>query len=144
MSIGPSQSDLSLIQNAINASNLKDRGAYFNPLYLKFSASNWTAKWIGNRGDTNVSFYVWTPDANVGNFRPLGDFALAGDDVNHFDTKGKVMTVCAGPDDPNALAQPVGFQWICDDKGSGNPNDIAYYWPIAPSGYVAMGVCFGE
>ena len=47
----------------------------------------------------------------------------------------KPMTGCE-----DALANPTGFTWILDDGGSGNANGIAYFWPVAPTGYTAVGI----
>jgi hypothetical protein len=35
----------------------------------------------------------------------------------------------------------VSFTFILNDHGSGNDADVAYWWPVAPAGYQAVGLC---
>lgn len=51
-------------------------------------------------------------------------------------------TFAPDPSCPWSLARPVDFTWILNDAGSGNSQDVAYWWPVAPPDYVALGLCF--
>ena len=95
--------------------------------------------WSSERGYTPISFGQAVPlDPD---YLPLGDVAF----INNEPVNASTMLLFANtPDDPTALAHPTGFVWILDDKGSGNTNNISYFWPIAPQGYVAMGLAFGS
>lgn len=131
------------IQKADHAKN----GAQFRPLLLKFTAASLMHNgWNSEKGDTQISFYSFPgPSDSSDTFLPFGDFAT----VNNTDA-GKAAVMLAAPipgqmanDGKPLLAHPTGFEWILDDKHSDNPNDIAYFWPTAPEGYEAIGVCFG-
>lgn len=81
-------------------------------------------------------------------FRTLGDVMTTALPFVNGDTSKQhlapgTLVFAASVDDPTAVAAPTGFSWIADDKHSNNPNDIAYFIPTAPPGYVAMGLCWG-
>jgi hypothetical protein len=128
---------------SIQDANYASEGAPFSPLRLKFAAaSDLENGWNSERGDTQISFFRSKGDAPGASapFLPLGDFAL----INNGDSsKAPVMLVAPIPGNEGMLAHPTGFQWLLDDHGSGNPSDIAYFWPQAPEGYEALGICFG-
>jgi hypothetical protein len=136
---------------AIQTADYKDKGAFFSPFLLKFAApSQFPLVYYTNRGDNHCAMHQYqlpsvatkkslTPVLNA--FLPLGDFAVTND-VN-FNVVSKIMLIAPTAADPSAVAYPTGFSWICDDHGSGNDNNLAYYWPTAPDGYAALGICFG-
>jgi len=128
--------------DAVTAANYAVNGAPFDPLLIKFtSAKHLTNGWNSETGDTQISFYQFPDPADRSDqFLPLGDIAS----INNADSsKTPVMLVAPAPGQENMLAHPTGFNWILDDNHSGNSNDIAYFWPQAPDGYQAMGVCVG-
>ncbi|ACL42430.1 hypothetical protein Achl_4479 (plasmid) [Pseudarthrobacter chlorophenolicus A6] len=139
----PAEKILQAIQEADYAKN----GAPFAPLLLKFTAASQLHNgWNSEKGDTQISFYSFpAPADSTDQFLPLGDFAT----INNADPgRAAVMLVAPIPgqlaiDGQPLLKHPTGFEWILDDKHSGNDNNIAYFWPTAPDGYEAVGVCFG-
>lgn len=129
------------VQAAIAAANYANVGAPFSPMLLKFANQGDLSNiWTSNRGDTAISFYQFNGNRSDG-FLPLGDYAVVGQNAL---SKTPVMLLAPIPGNESALAHPTGFQWIADDHGSGNDNDIAYFWPTAPDGYQALGICFGS
>jgi len=78
--------------------------------------------------------------AGEGDFLPLGDTAIIGTDP---DPQQNGTLLFAPVENSDALAHPTDFQWVLDDHGSHNSRDIAYWKPIAPEGYAAVGLCFG-
>lgn len=130
---------------AIQEAGFANNGAPFAPLLIKFTTASELANgWNSQRGDTQISFYSASGETS-GDFLPLGDVVTV---YNSAAGRAPVMLVAAMPgktaDDGRPLLQhPTEFEWILDDKHSGNPNSVAYFWPIAPDGYEALGVCFG-
>ncbi|MBV8688449.1 hypothetical protein [Bradyrhizobium sp.] len=74
-------------------------------------------------------------------FRPCGDYMVRDYQPGWSD---KLQLIAPLPGQEDLLAHPTDFVWILDDHGSGNPSSIAYYWPIAPQGFVALGVAMGN
>lgn len=128
------------ILEAIKAANYAQNGAPFAPFLMKFAArADFNVIWSSERGDTAIDFYRYSGSRTDG-FLPLGDYAIT--DRVPFG-KQPIMLLAPDANNPGALAHPVDFEWILDDAGSGNSNDISYWWPIAPEGYQAVGVVFG-
>jgi hypothetical protein len=127
---------------SIQDANYASEGAPFSPLRLKFAAaSDLENGWNSDRGDTQISFFRSRGAASPADtFLPLGDFALIN---NGNASKAPVMLVAPILGNEKMLAHPKGFDWILDDHGSGNSSDVAYYWPKAPDGYEALGICLG-
>jgi hypothetical protein len=120
----------------IDAANYATNGAPFSPLMIAVAApGDFSSLWTGG-GDTAIEFFGFNGSRTDG-FLPLGDTAV----LNGAPFTGvPVLLFKAMPGDEIALANPTGFTWILDDAGSGNPNDIDYWWPIAPDGYSACGI----
>jgi hypothetical protein len=128
------------IFEAIKAANYAQNGAPFTPFLMKFAArADFGVIWSSERGDTPIDFYRYTGLRTDG-FLPLGDYAIT--DRVPFG-KQPIMLLAPDANHPDALAHPTDFEWILDDAGSGNSNDISYWWPVAPEGYQAVGVAFG-
>lgn len=53
------------------------------------------------------------------------------------------MLVAPLPGREDKLAHPVRLDRILSDAGSGNANDVDYFWPVAPPGFQALGICVG-
>ena len=128
-----------LVSAAIAAADYANNGAPFAPFLIKFADPvNFVNGWTAERGNP-ISFYGGYK-ADSSTFRPLGDFAAVN---NTPIAKTPILLLAPMPGHEDALVHPAGFSWILDDKGSGNPHDIAYFWPTAPEGYQALGICVG-
>lgn len=131
--------------DAIEKADFAANGAPFAPLLVKFTtASELTNGWNSDKGETQISFFTSTGKV-TGDFLPLGDVATIN---NASPGQAPVMLVAAMPgekanDGRDLLAHPTGFEWILDDKHSGNDHSVTYFWPTAPDGYEAVGICFG-
>jgi hypothetical protein len=96
-------------------------------------------------GADPIAFYSYSnPDPAKNNYYPAGDvIAIYASMYSPFPHATTTMLLTPG-DDPDSLRHPVDFQWLLDDHGSGNTNNIHYWWPVAPPGYIALGVCFSR
>lgn len=127
-----------VIAAAIAGADYANAGALFNPLLMVFARpGDFSAVWSSQRGDHHIEFLQFNGSRKDG-FLPLGDFALT---TQGSIARTAIMLVKSAK--PGVLAHPAGFIWIGDDKGSDNPSGIAYYWPLAPEGFQAMGICIG-
>ena len=124
------------VQAAIAAADTAAKGVIYGPFSVQVApASSFNQIWIGN-----IAFYQFT--GSTGPWLPLGD--VIGVPADNFAIPGGGV-LCFAPDgDPAALAHPVGFRGVVGDQGSGNPNDVEYWWPVAPAGYTALGLCFNN
>jgi hypothetical protein len=129
-----------LVTAAITAANYAANGAPFAPLLIKFAnPADFVNGWTTEKGSP-ISFYGEYKGDPSQSFFPLGDVAAVN---NTPIAKTPILLVAPMPGNEGALAHPTGFTWILDDKGSGNPDDVAYFWPEAPVGYQALGICVG-
>lgn len=131
---------------AIQAADYARNGAPFDPLLIRFAAvsdfiNGWASKDWARKGAGAMRFFQYPgPGSAEDDFRPLGDFALAGvGDASRV----PAMLVVAMPGREDKLAHPVRFDRILSDAGSGNANDVDYFWPVAPPGFQALGICVG-
>jgi hypothetical protein len=125
------------ISAAIAAANYKENGAQFEPFKLKAATAadfNWV--WSNERGNYDIVFYQFKGRAD--GFLPLGDFAINWKGYT-MDNRGALLFKASKD---GALAHPIGFIWLLDDKHSGNSHDIHYWLPVPPEGYSALGICF--
>lgn len=132
------------VVNAMSALNLQN-GIPFGPFTLKCAAGVFTNIWNSQRGDTGITFFQSNGSGGsngVGNFLPLGDYAVPGPswDPGSMPVAPGTQVLFAPTTDTSVLAHPVGFNWILDDAGSGNSRDISYYTIVPPANYVALGV----
>ena len=144
---GATQTPEDVVRTAIAAGNFISAGTLFPPFLIKTIplADNFTNVWTSQFGGDKagpVSFYKYT-GAN-GPFLPLGDVAYCAPTECPLVLPDGLLVFAPGPDDPACLAHPTGFEWILDDKGSGNPQDLTYYRMVPPDGYVAVGNCFSN
>lgn len=138
------------IREAIAAGDYAKKGVNYAPFMVKFAYAPsfspvwWNASFIVPF--TKVTFYQFT-DKTTGEFLPLGDVmttAGAREGLGGpLPLDGGVMLLAPTAENPKALAHPLRFEWLLDDHGSGNSKDLTYWKPIAPDGYVALGICFG-
>jgi len=125
------------VQAAINTADFGNEGAPFAPLLVSVCPPR-QFSWVWQ---ADVSLYKWLPrDPNNPpyKFLPLGD-VMAN---NGSDPRPLLFAMIDDGSPEPALAHPLDFNWLCDDGGSRNPNDINYWLPVAPPNYVAMGICF--
>jgi hypothetical protein len=84
----------------------------------------------GTGGDMDLS--IWTPNV------PSGYFA-----IGHVATEGyespQSTIVLVKALEANALAYPVDYRLVWDDRGSGGNQNLSLWEPIPPAGYKAMG-----
>lgn len=127
------------ITAAIVAADYVNVGAPFNPFLVTFAnAADFGDIWNADRGPY-VEFWQYKGRRTDG-FLPLGDVALVGG-VSGPIAQTPIMLLAPNPEFPGALAHPTDFTWILNDHGSGNGADVAYWWPVAPAGYRAVGIC---
>ncbi|HEF4760488.1 TPA: Vps62-related protein [Pseudomonas putida] len=102
--------------------------------------------WDTNGSDSKPGAFwrpIPAPDLLPG-FFPLGDVAVSGyDNING----SKVVAVVRDAESPGmegtrgkALSQPIDFQPIWKDAGSGARKDCTLWRPVPPEGYVALGL----
>ena len=84
----------------------------------------------GTGADADLS--TWAPVV------PSGFYALGYLAKNGYNEPTSSVIVVKGLVN-GAIAYPTGYRLIWTDKGSGGNQDGAFWEPIAPSGYVAMG-----
>jgi hypothetical protein len=84
----------------------------------------------GTGADSDLS--TWTPNLPSG-FHAVGYLAKNG-----YDQPTREILVVKGLVN-GIVAYPTGYRLVWTDKGSGGDQDGAFWEPIAPSGYVAMG-----
>lgn len=96
--------------------------------------------WVYNDQKTGATQdgAFWQPIAPEG-FSILGTYAINNySDVNA-DGNSWALCVKAATGSNSPLANPVSFDLIWNDHGSGGKNDGSCWRPIPPAGYVAMG-----
>lgn len=77
---------------------------------------------------------VYRPVAEPG-YYPVGYYAQG----NYLPAIGSVMTLQGDVGEGQPLAHPVDYQQIWNDHGTNGDHDGAFWKPIAPAGYVALG-----
>ncbi|MEE9554960.1 MAG: Vps62-related protein [candidate division Zixibacteria bacterium] len=88
---------------------------------------------IGSGGGNDGAFYH---PVTTDGFRALG--ALGVDDYNDPDGVYAMVVVKAKPGS-DALAEPLGYEWIYSDVNTGADMFGSFWAPIPPEGYVALG-----
>lgn len=111
---------------------------YDGLLVTMTSDYNWIWSDYGFRGIYDIS--AWDPVSQKGGqLKPLGSVGVP----RHSELSGTRASLLVGADPswtgPPAVKAPTGFQEIWRDTGSGGKHDGAFWHPIAPSGYVAVG-----
>ena len=107
----------------------------FNGLAITFTDKFefvWNDK--GSGGDQDGGFWKPVPPAG---YYALGSLGCS----NYNDPNGnKAVIVVKEVDSSGALAAPVDYERIWKDSGSGANLDGSFWNPVAPEGYVALGV----
>lgn len=130
------------IGNAIVTANHKVTGVVYEPFHIKVvPGTDFLNIWNSERGTNPITFFQFW---GAGPFLPLGDVVMPGSANNQTwpSYPDGVMLFAPTPGHSDALAHPIGFQWILDDYRSGNSRDIKYYRLIPPPGYSALGIAF--
>ncbi|KAH0528239.1 hypothetical protein TsFJ059_003127 [Trichoderma semiorbis] len=104
------------------------------------TTSSFNARWNDKGSGATRDGGFWHPNSQ-GNMRPLGSVG-----VPHYnDINGSYVAQLIGPgsfSDPNGLpplASPTGYTQIWNDQNSGANKDGAFWRPIPPNGYMALG-----
>ena len=120
-----------------------------NSLHYKDLRINFTTEFVpvwndkGTHAEKPVTF--WRPSTSsdaLGNFVSLGDVAVAGhQNINQL----KIVAVVSEVDRENgtALRAPDDFERVWEHSGPRHRNAVSIWRPIAPAGYVAMGLVCG-
>jgi hypothetical protein len=125
------------VKAAITAANLGANGVNFGAFSALVvpTAGNFSDIYDGG-GDTSLTFYQYQGTA-PSPWLPLGD--IVGVPAGNL---APGILFFAPGSDPNAFAHPTGFTWLLDDSGSGDHRNVVYWGPVAPAGYVSLGICF--
>lgn len=78
---------------------------------------------------------------NTGDYHMIGtNLSIVGDfqDLISGNFKNRDISIVYALE-PTAIAYPVDYIFVWNDKGSGLPDDVSVWRPVPPSGYVAMG-----
>jgi hypothetical protein len=146
----PEASATAAIHEAIDRADYANNGVTFGPFRMKIIRGSYRLVWTTADtpriiGKPPMTFFQSTAS---GEFLPLGDSAIAGygprGDGTIPSAPSSAMLFAPAETDPGALAHPTGFRFVLDDSGSHNASRVSYWWPIAPEGYSAAGLCFGE
>lgn len=120
-----------------------------NSLQYKDLFINFTTEFVpvwndkGTRAEQAVTF--WRPSTSsdaLGGFVSLGDVAVEG---YHNINQQKIVAVVSEVDKENgtALRAPEGFERVWQHSGPRARADFSVWRPIAPQGYVALGMVCG-
>ncbi|KAK0702175.1 hypothetical protein B0H67DRAFT_595246 [Lasiosphaeris hirsuta] len=101
-------------------------------------------RWSDKGSGAQMNGGFWHPiSPDSRHFKPLGSVAVSG----YQDINGQVPVILVG-DNPSsrpegkdwpAVASPMHYELVWDDKGSGAENDGSIWRPVAPHGYVCVG-----
>jgi hypothetical protein len=137
------------IINAVRATNWTTTAVPFGEICLTLAkTSDFALAWMTERSWNTEAFYSFAGNGDT-NCLPVGDLIGTGPWQNLFDPDNAPPTFylsLSSQAPPSgfqpALAHPTGFNWLVDDSGSRNQNNIVYWQPVAPEGYQALGICF--
>ena len=87
--------------------------------------------WNDAGSAANKDFSSWSAEIPDG-YYSLGDYGVANRRTPHFVTLVKAVK-------EDALRAPLYFRQRWNDRGSGANKDVAFYEPICPLGYCALG-----
>lgn len=88
----------------------------------------------GSGASRDISFFRPLA-AGLGEYRWVGQSAQS----NYGQLEAGSAVIIVKPSHPQAVAPPVGWEPVWNDKGSGADRDYSLWRPIAPVGYVALG-----
>jgi hypothetical protein len=96
------------------------------------SVSDFTHVYSDRGTGSDMDLSTWAP------VLPTGYYALGHLAKGDYDAPNTSMTVVKGAIN-GVVAYPTGYTLVWKDEGSGGNQDGAFWEPIAPSGYVALG-----
>ncbi|HEY0018318.1 MAG TPA: hypothetical protein VGC13_18580 [Longimicrobium sp.] len=140
----PNAAVVQAVKAAITAANPKLKGVNFGPFNALVvpTAGNFVDIYDGG-GQTSLTFYQFQGTAPSGGWLPLGD--IVGVPAGNLPLGVMFFAPNSAPGgDPAAFLNPTGFNRLLDDAGSGDHRNVVYWGPIAPAGYVALGICFSN
>ncbi|MCX9152211.1 Vps62-related protein [Pseudomonas sp. TB1-B1] len=116
----------------------------FNDLLISFT-SEFLPLWNDKGSSAQKAVGLWRPSTTsdaLSSFYALGDIA-----VGHYRNinQGKIVAVVsdANKADGTALRPPVDYQRVWHDEGTGAHSNLSIWRPLAPQGYVTMGLVCG-
>ncbi|RQO58857.1 Vps62-related protein [Pseudomonas sp. KBW05] len=116
----------------------------FNDLLISFTCE-FLPLWNDKGSGAYNAVSLWRPSTAsdaLGQFFPLGDIATS----NYLNiNQRKIVAVVSDANKVNgtALRPPNDYQLVWRDAGSGARTDLSIWQPLAPEGYVAMGLVSG-
>lgn len=116
----------------------------FNDLLISFT-SEFLPLWNDKGSRAYKAVGLWRPSTTSDELSPfysLGDIAVGHyRNINH----SKVVAVVsdANKTDGTALRPPVDYQLVWHDEGTGARTNFSIWRPLAPAGYVTMGLVCG-
>jgi hypothetical protein len=142
----PAPTTAAKVKAAIDLADFKDRGVVIEPfwLYVVPGRERFANIWNSQRGSNPITFFQFVADNDY--LCALGDLMLP---------KSLGENVCPWYDDavlllgrtsahPEAVAHPIDFVRIADDRGDSNTRTVIYWRLVPPAGYEALGIAFSS
>lgn len=116
----------------------------FKDLLISFT-SDFVPLWNDKGSGARKAVSLWRPSASsdaLGQFYSLGD--IATDSYRNINQR-KIVALVSDANKLNgtALRLPSGYELVWKDIGSGARAELSVWRPLAPEGYVAMGLVCG-
>ncbi|TFY89757.1 DUF946 domain-containing protein [Pseudomonas kairouanensis] len=116
----------------------------FKDLLISFTCE-FLPLWNDKGSGAHQAVSIWRPSTSsdaLGQFFPLGDTAT--DSYRNINRRKIVAVVSdANKTDGTALRSPDDYELVWNDADSGAHTDFSVWRPLAPEGYVAMGLVCG-
>lgn len=143
MELQPSQTGIT--RNAIRVGDLKNNynmetKKQFGDLILTFT-SKFHLRYNDEGSGATKNGAFWHPQA-PGGFYALG--SVGSSNYNDINENSWALCVAAAPGKADAIAHPVSYTGLWNDKGSGARLNGSCWRPVPPPGYVALGDVFSS
>jgi hypothetical protein len=115
-------------------------GSKGEPSLLTGTTSNYNWLYSDKGSGAHMDVTIYRPSPSDHSYFILGDYAQG----NYSSPTGNSLIVKAINDDPLSplLKNPVGFNEVWNDHGSGGDYDGSIWYPVPPDGYRSLGyVC---
>lgn len=116
------------------------------PLELAYGSNDLLIHTDGGSGaifDGSFWLPTWPPNHPLGEgFKPFGYMSTGPFGYMDIATVNTRATLFARSSAPNVLAFPIDFVWAGDDNDSGADTDFSWWVPVAPPGFVPLGIAF--